>query len=382
MKNIYLDNAATTPMLPEVVDVMTNAMNDNYGNPSSVHQIGRKAKSSIETARKKIASYFNVSAGEVFFTSGGTEADNMVLQNAVLNLGIDNIVTTKLEHHAVLHTVEFLKEKHGINVVFLDVDVQGQINIADLEGVLKGLTGSTLVSLMWVNNEIGNILPIKEVAEICKKYEALFHSDTVQAVGHYKLDLQEIPIDFMVASAHKFHGPKGVGFVFVRKGIVMKSLFHGGGQERGVRSSTENVYGVLGMQKALEISVKEMEKDKNKIEGLKKSLIEGVKDIFPSVQFNGVSEVLEKSSYTILNIRFPFQDKMLLFNFDLMGLSVSGGSACQSGSSKGSHVLQSFLDEEEQKKASVRFSFSKLNSMEDINVVLELIKKLKNQKKL
>ncbi|CAL2105125.1 Cysteine desulfurase IscS [Tenacibaculum sp. 190524A02b] len=382
MKNIYLDNAATTPMLPEVVNVVTNAMNDNYGNPSSVHQIGRKAKSSIETARKKIASYFNVSAGEIFFTSGGTEADNMVLQSAVLNLGVDNIVTTKIEHHAVLYTVEFLKEKYGINVVFLGVDVQGQVNVSDLEGVLGELKGKTLVSLMWVNNEIGNILPIKKVAEICKKYKALFHSDTVQAVGHYELNLQEIPVDFMVASAHKFHGPKGVGFVFVRKGIVMRSLFHGGGQERGMRSSTENVYGILGMQKALEISIKEMEKDRNKIEVLKKSLIEGVENIFPSVQFNGVSGVLEKSSYTILNIRFPFKDKMLLFNFDLMGLSVSGGSACQSGSSKGSHVLQSFLNEEEQKKASIRFSFSKLNTIEDIKEVLGLMKKLKNQKKL
>ncbi|CAL2077117.1 Cysteine desulfurase IscS [Tenacibaculum sp. 190524A02b] len=382
MKNIYLDNAATTPMLPEVVNVVTNAMNDNYGNPSSVHQIGRKAKSSIETARKKIASYFNVSAGEIFFTSGGTEADNMVLQSAVLNLGVDNIVTTKIEHHAVLYTVEFLKEKYGINVVFLGVDVQGQVNVSDLEGVLGELKGKTLVSLMWVNNEIGNILPIKKVAEICKKYKALFHSDTVQAVGHYELNLQEIPVDFMVASAHKFHGPKGVGFVFVRKGIVMRSLFHGGGQERGMRSSTENVYGILGMQKALEISIKEMKKDRNKIEVLKKSLIEGVGNIFPSVQFNGVSGVLEKSSYTILNIRFPFKDKMLLFNFDLMGLSVSGGSACQSGSSKGSHVLQSFLNEEEQKKASIRFSFSKLNTIEDIKEVLGLMKKLKNQKKL
>ncbi|MGG8498103.1 cysteine desulfurase family protein [Tenacibaculum sp. TC6] len=377
MEKVYLDNAATTPILPEVIEVMTHSMSNNFGNPSSTHQFGRTAKAAVEKARKNIAKHFNVTAGEIVFTSGGTEADNLILQNAVINLGVQTIITTKIEHHAVIHTIDFLKEVYGVTVVYLEINDKGDIHLDELKEALLKSNSKTLVSLMWVNNEIGNLLPIKEVAELCKEYNAYFHSDTVQAIGHYELDLQEVFIDFIVASAHKFHGPKGVGFAFVRKGIALKPMLHGGDQERGVRSSTENVHAILGMEKALEISFDKMKEDKEKIESLKKYFIEEIKTIIPNVEFNGQSDNLEKSSYTILNVRFPFNDKMMIFNLDLKGVAVSGGSACQSGSNKGSHVLGAFLKEAEAEKSSIRFSFSKFNKKEEIVHLFNVLKEVK-----
>lgn len=377
MKPIYLDNAATTPIDKEVIEVMTQSMIDNNGNPSSTHQFGRKAKSSIETARKNIAKHFNVSASEIIFTSSGTEADNLILFNAVTNLGVKRIITSKLEHHAVLHTVEHLKEKHKIEVVYLNVDEFGSVDLQQLEKLLvEEDSTKTLVSLLFVNNEVGNILPIKKVAEICKQQDAFFHSDTVQGIGYYNLDLQEIPVNFIVASAHKFHGPKGVGFAFFRKGIGIQPILHGGDQEKGARSSTENVHSILGMEKALDIALHNRAEKEKKIKELKSYFIKELQSNFQDITFNGLSADLNKSSYKVLSVRFPVENSMLLFSLDLAGIAVSGGSACQSGSSKGSHVLQAFLNDGEAKKTSIRFSFSKLTTKEEIDITIQKLKEL------
>lgn len=374
MKSVYLDNAATTPMLPEVIEAVQQSMLTNFGNPSSIHQYGRKAKAAVETARKNIAKHFNVSSSEIIFTAGGTEADNLILFNAVLNLGVERIVTSKIEHHAVLNTVKFLEAKHKIAVDYVRVNESGTVSMESLGDLLNKSKKKTLVSLMYVNNEIGNMLPVEDVVALCKEYEAYFHSDTVQAIGHYHLDLQKTPIDFIAASAHKFHGPKGVGFVYFKKGIGILPMLHGGEQEKGARSSTENVHSIVGMEKALAIAYEDLGKDEEYIIGLKKYFVKKVKELIPNIEING--ESVEKTSYTILNLRFPIEDKMLLFNLDLSGVAVSGGSACQSGSSKGSHVLQEFLDEKEEKKTSVRFSFSKLNTFNEVDYVLNQLKKV------
>lgn len=374
MKSVYLDNAATTPMLPEVIEAVQQSMLTNFGNPSSIHQYGRKAKAAVETARKNIAKHFNISSSEIIFTAGGTEADNLILFNAVLNLGVERIVTSKIEHHAVLNTVKFLEAKHKIAVDYVRVNESGTVSMESLGDLLNKSKKKTLVSLMYVNNEIGNILPVEDVVVLCKEYEAYFHSDTVQAIGHYHLDLQKTPIDFIAASAHKFHGPKGVGFAYFKKGIGILPMLHGGEQEKGARSSTENVHSIVGMEKALAIAYEDLGKDEEYIIGLKKYFVKKVRELIPNIEING--ESVEKTSYTILNLRFPIEDKMLLFNLDLSGVAVSGGSACQSGSSKGSHVLQEFLDEKEEKKTSVRFSFSKLNTFDEVDYVLNQLKKV------
>ncbi|CAM1339921.1 cysteine desulfurase family protein [Tenacibaculum aestuarii] len=374
MNSVYLDNAATTPMLPEVVNVMQESMLANFGNPSSTHQYGRKAKAAVETARKNIAKHFNVPASEIIFTAGGTEADNLILQNAVSHLGVKRIITSKLEHHAVLNTVQFLEKKHKILIDYVRVDENGAVVLDSLGEALKKSNEKTLVSLMYVNNEIGNILPIEEVVNMCKKHNAYFHSDTVQAIGHYPIDLQKTQIDFIAASAHKFHGPKGVGFTYVRKGIAVQPMFFGGEQEKGARSSTENVHAIIGMDKALSLAFENMKEDSIYIKGLKSYFVQKVKELIPDVEING--ESFDETSYTIVNLRFPVQDKMLLFNLDLLGVAVSGGSACQSGSNKGSHVLRAFLNAEEVQKASVRFSFSKINTITEIDYVLNQLKKI------
>lgn len=377
MKPIYLDNAATTPIDKEVIDVMYQSMIDNNGNPSSTHQFGRKAKSSIETARKNIAKHFNVSASEIIFTASGTEADNLILFNAVTNLGVKRIITSKIEHHAVLHTVDYLKKTYGTEVIYLNIDEFGSVDLTQLEELLAEENASkTLVSLLFVNNEVGNILPMKKVAEVCKQYNAYFHSDTVQGIGYFDLDLQEIPVDFIVASAHKFHGPKGVGFAFFRKGIGIQPIFHGGEQEKGARSSTENVHSILGMEKALDLALIKREEKEQKIKKLKSYFIEKLTSSFPNIAFNGLSADLEKSSYKVLSVRFPVENSMLLFSLDLAGIAVSGGSACQSGSSKGSHVLQAFLNDEDAKKTSIRFSFSKYTTKEEIDRTIHKLKEL------
>lgn len=363
-------------MLPEVIEVVTQAMSANFGNPSSVHQFGRKAKSAIETARKNIAKQFNVKANEIIFTSGGTEADNLILHNAVVNLGVQRIITSKTEHNAVLNTVAYLQKTYPITVEYVNVDEFGSVNLEHLEEVLQKKSLKTIVSLMMVNNEIGTILPIYKVGELCIKYDALFHSDAVQAIGRYKIDLQHTAVDFMVASAHKFHGPKGVGFFYANKKHGIYPMFHGGNQEKGARSGTENVCAILGMEKALELAYKNLEEDTLQIKKIKKYFIEELLQLNINIQFNGVSSDLEKSSNTILNVRFPIKNEMLLFNFDLAGIAVSGGSACQSGSVKGSHVLASFLSVKEMEEKSVRFSFSKLTTKEEIDSVLLCLKNI------
>jgi len=379
MKKIYLDNAATTPIDKEVIDVIYQSMIENYGNPSSIHQFGRKAKSSVETARKNIAKHFNVSASEIIFTAGGTEADNLILQSAVTNLGIEVIITSKIEHHAVLHTADYLNKTYNTSILYVDVDEHGVVDLQHLESLLSENDSSKcLVTLMYINNEIGNILPINLVSSICKKHNALFHSDTVQGIGHYPIDLQKTPIDFIAASAHKFHGPKGVGFAYFKKGFGIQPLLHGGNQEKGARSSTENVHSILGMDKALEIAVNNIEKDTSYLTDLKRYFISELTTNFSDVQFNGNSAELEKSSYTILSTRFANANDMLIFTLDLKGIAVSGGSACQSGSSKGSHVLEDILLENEAEKTSIRFSFSKNTTKEEIDTTILNLKELLN----
>ena len=376
MNSIYLDSAATTSIDPEVIEVMQTSMEHNFGNPSSTHQFGRKAKSAIETARKNIAHHFNVTPSEIVFTAGGTEADNLILNNAVSHLGVQRIISTKIEHHAVSHTIRYLQEKYGIAVDHVNVDEFGTVDLVHLETLLSQTTQKTLVSLMLINNEIGNILPADAVCYLCKKYNALFHSDTVQVVGHYPLDLQKTLIDFMVASAHKFHGPKGVGFAFFRKGFGIMPMFHGGDQERGARSSTENVHAILGMETALDIAIEGMEHDKIKKQKIKNYFIKELKKLNSKIEFNGLSADPDKGAYTILSVRFPFDNDMLLFSLDLAGIAVSGGSACQSGSNSGSHVLQEILKDPASNNTSIRFSFSKLTTQKDIDTTLLRIRGL------
>jgi len=375
MKTVYLDNAATTQIDKEVIEVIHSSMNENFGNPSSIHQFGRKAKSAVETARKKIAKHFNVTASEIIFTAGGTEADNLILHNAILNLNVKRIITSKLEHHAVLHTCNHIENTHDIIIDYVEVDEFGTINTDHLEELLSGSKVKTLVSLMLINNEIGNFLEVDKVSKICMENNALFHSDTVQAIGHYPIDLQKTSIDFVVASAHKFHGPKGVGFAYFKKGFGILPMFHGGDQEMGARSSTENVHSILGMEKALCIAISNLEKDKIYIEGLKKYFISELKNVSNDIAFNGLSSNFNKSSYTILNVRFPYTNDMLLFSLDMAGIAVSGGSACQSGSNKGSHVLAEILNNADANKTSVRFSFSKYTTIQEIDFVIDCLKK-------
>ena len=376
MKKIYLDNAATTPIAKEVIDVMRESMLENFGNPSSTHQFGRKAKNLVETARKNIANLLNASAAEIIFTAGGTEADNLILHNAVTNLGVKRMITSKIEHHAVLHTVAFLKDTCNIEVDFVDVLPTGDISLKHLEDLLKKTNKKTLVSLMYINNEIGNILPLKQVCDLCDTYNALFHSDTVQAVGHYTINLQETPIDFMVASAHKFHGPKGVGFAYFKKGFGIQPMFHGGDQEKGARSSTENVHGILGMEKAFLIASKTLESDMMTMNTLKVFFMKELLNINPNIRFNGQSSNIELSSCTILSVSLPIKNELLLFNLDLYGIAVSGGSACQSGSSNGSHVLSEITSDDLEGYTSVRFSFSRFTKKEDLIYTVQQLKKL------
>ncbi|WP_457611085.1 cysteine desulfurase family protein [Lutibacter sp.] len=378
MKSIYLDNAATTPILPEVISVITNTMATVYGNPSSTHQIGRKAKSLVEIARKNIAKYLNATSNEIIFTAGGSEADNLILRNTVENLGVTTIISSKIEHHAVLHTIENLVKEFKITALWVDLDKNGDVDYNHLEQLLQQTEGEKLVSLMYVNNEVGNVLNLKKVSDLCLAYNALFHSDTVQGIGHFEIDVKQTPIDFFTASAHKFHGPKGVGFAYIKKGFGIYPILHGGEQERGARAGTENIHGILGMEKALKIALTNLEEESTYIQKLKSYFIKKLKNNFEEVTFNGLSESETKSSYIILNVRFPKEYALLLFNLDLKGIAVSGGSACQSGSNKGSHVLNTILSEKEATKTSIRFSFSKFNTEEEVDYVIDVLKELIN----
>ncbi|WP_299391562.1 cysteine desulfurase family protein [uncultured Gelidibacter sp.] len=376
MKQVYFDNAATTPMRDAVIERMTDVMRQNFGNASSTHGMGRSAKSLMETSRKTIASFFNVHASEIVFTAGGTEADNLVLRSAVRDLGVTEIITSKLEHHAVLHTVEQLQKEYDITVSYVKLLENGVIDLNHLEQLLQS-PSKKLVSLMHVNNEIGNKLDIQKVATLCKAHQALFHSDTVQSVGHYHLDLQTIPVDFIAASAHKFHGPKGVGFAFIRKGSGIKALIFGGEQERGYRAGTEAIHNIAGMETALKLSYDNLDAERKHISELKAYFIEQLKNMSPDITFNGNCDDSENSTYTVINVCLPITPEkggMLHFQLDLKGIACSRGSACQSGSNQNSHVLSEILIPEHLMKPSVRFSFSSFNTKAEVDYVIEVLK--------
>ena len=377
MKKVYFDSAATTQLREEVINCITQVLKTEYGNPSSTHSYGRSSKSVLESARKDIAKLLNVSASEIIFTSGGTEADNLILYSAVRDLGVKRIISSKIEHHAVLHTLEWLQKEFNTQIDYVNLDDCGQVDLNNLESLLEVSSEKTLVTLMHVNNEVGNILDLKEVALLCKKYNALFHSDTVQSVGHFELDFSEIPIDFAAAAAHKFHGPKGAGFAFIRKNSGLRSLIHGGEQERGLRAGTEAVYAIAGMAEALKISYQNLEKERTYITELKSYFKEQLSINIPGVKFNGSCDDNERSTYTLLNVCLPISAEkamLLLFQLDLNGIACSKGSACQSGAEGGSHVLKAFLSEEDFKKPSIRFSFSSFNNKEEIDYVVGVLK--------
>jgi cysteine desulfurase len=371
MKKVYLDNAATTQIRSEVVAEMTNVMTNDFGNPSSNHSFGRNAKNLLELSRKSIAKNLNATAQEIIFTSCGTEANNWILRSAIRDLKIQRIITSKIEHHAVLHTIQILEKEYNFAVDYVEILPCGNVNLTHLVELLSQNT-PTLVSLMHVNNEIGTILDLQRVGTICKEHNANFHTDTVQSIGKIGFDLKELQIDFLVASAHKFHGPKGIGFAFVRKGISLMPIIVGGEQEKGQRAGTESVHNIVGMVKALEISCANLIEETNAILELKNYCINKLKDTFSEIKING-----ENTFYNILNVSLPIsQEKasMLLFNLDMKGIAVSQGSACQSGSSKPSHVLATFLSEEDLKKPNIRISFSHYNTKDDIDYLIENLK--------
>ncbi|MGB5360534.1 cysteine desulfurase family protein [Eudoraea sp.] len=377
MPKIYFDNAATTPVRKEVITKMKDVLVNSYGNPSSTHGFGRSAKTEIEQARKTIAKYLNAQASEIIFTSGGTEADNMILRSVVKDMGVQTIITSKIEHHAVLHTAEALQKEFGIQIEFVKLDSFGNPDLKHLEKLLLADDSKKIVSLMHVNNEIGNILDIQEIAILCKANGVLLHSDTVQSIGHFKWDVQKTPIDFMVAAAHKFHGPKGVGFAFIRKNTNIEPLILGGSQERGYRAGTEPIHNIVGLKEAFVAAYDNLEEEKQYISSIKEYFIKKIKEALPEVKFNGYSGNLERSTYTLVNVCLPFskeKSQMLLFHLDLKGIACSEGSACQSGASGGSHVLAEILSYEELQKPSVRFSFSKYNTSEEVDYVIEILK--------
>lgn len=366
---VYLDNAATTKLDENVLKAMMPLMLEDFGNPSSIHAFGRKTRAAIETARKTVARLLNVTPAEIFFTSGGTEADNMAINQSIVTYDIKHVISSVIEHHAVEHTLKTLEKAGKVKVSWVKLDTKGNVDLADLEELLKNNSRS-LVSLMHANNELGTLLPLKEVGELCEKYDAIFHSDTVQTMGHYKMDLRELKVHFVTCAAHKFHGPKGVGFLYINHERKITPFIHGGAQERNMRGGTENVYGIVGLAKALEICFDEMEEHQKHIRGLKNYMREQLTALIPGMAFNGETSD-EKSLYTVLNCCFPKHPdaEMLLFNLDIAGIAASGGSACSSGSNQGSHVLRGIGSDME--RPSVRFSFSKYTTKEEIDFVIK-----------
>jgi len=376
MQKVYFDSAATTQLRPEVIEKMAKVLREDYGNPSSTHGFGRSAKNHIEQARKNIAKYLGVKASEVIFTSGGTEADNLVLNSAVRDLGVRHIITSKIEHHAVLHTVQEIQSQADIAVSYVDITTNGAIDYDHLEALLQESSEKTLVSLMHVNNEIGTLLDIDSVGDLCVKYKALFHSDMVQSIGHLDVNLSELQVDFTAVSAHKFHGPKGIGFAYIKKNSGLKPLIYGGEQERGYRGGTEGVHNIVGMDEALRLAYEHLEEEKAYVSNLKQYFVAQLKTHIIGAKFNANCCDLEHSTYTLINVCLPIsQEKagILLFQLDIKGIACSRGSACQSGSSKGSHVLAEILSEEDMHKPSVRFSFSKYNTKEEVDYVISVL---------
>ncbi|MGB2127959.1 MAG: cysteine desulfurase family protein [Flavicella sp.] len=376
VKKVYLDNAATTPLFDEVVDLMSDSMREIYGNPSSTHQFGRTAKSAIEAARKSIANMIGVASNELIFTSGGTEANNLILINAVKNLEVRHIITSKVEHHAVLKAIRQLESDFAIQVSYVNILSDGCVDMEHLESLLTASDVKTLVSLMFVNNEVGSILDVAKVTTFCKNYGALFHSDAVQAIGHFDLNIETLGVDFISVSAHKFHGPKGIGFAYFRKGYGVQPMILGGGQEKGARAGTEAVHAILGMDLALQMSLNTLEKDIEHIKKIKTYCVTALSTEIPSIAFNANSDNLKTKTTTLLNVRLPENLPFIMFHLDMKGIAVSGGSACQSGSNVGSHVLNELLDADEANKTSLRMSFNKFTSIADIDYVVKVLKEL------
>jgi cysteine desulfurase len=365
MEKIYFDNAATTALDPQVLDVITTVMANEYGNPSSIHSHGRQARTLLEKARKTVVNLLNTAPANIFFTSGGTEANNMAIKCSIQSFGITHAITSKIEHHAVLHTLEDLKTQGVIGLSFVNVDAKGNVDLNHLEQLLKANLRS-LVSLMQANNEIGTLTDIQAVGEICQTYNAIFHTDTVQTVGHYKHDLNTLKAHFIVCAAHKLHGPKGVGFLYVNPSIKINPMVFGGSQERNMRGGTENIYGIVGLAKALELAYADIDAHKN-------YMMQALQTHIPNCYFNGETDA-DKSLYTVLNVSFPEMEMadMLLFNLDINGISASGGSACSSGSNIGSHVLAGINSNPN--RPSIRFSFSKFNTIKEVDFVVQKLK--------
>ncbi len=379
--NVYFDNAATTPIRKEVIEVMTQSLSSTIGNPSSAHAFGRTAKAALETARKSIAKHLNCEPLEIIFTSGGTESDNMILRCAVKDLKVTTIISSQVEHHAVLHVLDEL-EKEGVSIRYVALDENGSPKLDHLEILLDVDDSVKLVSLMHINNEIGNVLDLNLVGDLCKVKGAYFHTDAVQGVGHYSFDLKSQPIDFLAAAAHKFHGPKGVGFAYIKKNSGLAPFILGGPQERGLRAGTESVHNIIGMQKAIEIAHQKLKEESASILSLKKYFIEKLKAIYPKAYFNGLSGNLEKSSYTLVNVALPLdipKSQLLNFHMDLKGIACSKGSACQAGADMGSHVLNNLQSFEATKNyPSLRFSFSSFNTTKEVDYVIQSLLDFQN----
>jgi cysteine desulfurase len=373
--NVYLDNAATTPLDPLVLEAMMPYMTDHFGNPSSTHAFGRKTKNAIEISRKKVADYLNAEPSEIIFTSGGTEADNMALRCGVMDLGVKRIITSSVEHHAVGHTAEHLRDHFNVQVEFVNLKEDGHVDVEHLEELLAKGSLKTMVSLMHGNNEIGNLLSLEIISNLCKKHKAYFHSDTVQTMGHYRFDMKTLDIDFITCAAHKFHGPKGVGFLYINKNTPIEYMMSGGSQERGHRGGTENLYGIVGLAKAMEIAHEDMEEHQGSIQDIKTYMKEQLQEIVPGIIVNG-EENPERSLYTVLSVCFPLSERssMFLFNLDINGVYASGGSACTAGSNIGSHVLAALPNS--QNCQPVRFSFGRFTTKEEIDYALEKVREM------
>ncbi|MFN4316279.1 MAG: cysteine desulfurase family protein [Chitinophagaceae bacterium] len=375
MNRIYFDNAATTALDQEVLDAMLPYMTTHFGNPSSIYSYGRETRLAIETARKSVAAQLNAHPGEIFFTSGGTESNNTAILSAIRDLGCRHIITSPIEHHAVLHTVEHYDNLDQISSSYVKLKADGHVDLADLEEQLAAMSDiRCLVSLMHANNEIGNILDLQAVGELCKKYNAIFHSDCVQTVGHYPLDLRNTPVHFISGAGHKFHGPKGVGILYINDNVKIRPLIFGGGQERNMRAGTENLYGIVGFAKALNLAMERFEEDSAYIRGLKMYMRSSLVEAIPGIRFNG--DVDGRSLYTVLSAAFPktAKSEMLLFSLDMQQICVSGGSACSSGADVGSHVIRAINNDPN--LVTVRFSFSRHNTKEEIDKVIEVLREI------
>jgi cysteine desulfurase len=374
MERIYFDNAATTDLDPQVLEAMMPYLTEKFGNPSSIYSYGRESRLAVENARKSVGKILNAHPAEIFFTSGGTESSNTAITAAVRDLGCTHIISSPLEHHATLHTVEHLHRRGEAALSHVKVLPNGHIDLEDLEQLLAGTAEKTLVTLMHANNEIGNILDIHAVGGLCKMYGAIFHSDTVQTVGHFPFDLRNTPVHFITGASHKFHGPKGVGLLYINENVKIHPYIHGGSQERNMRAGTENVYGIVGFAKALELATAGYEADSAFVKGLKVYMMEQLKRSLKGISFNG--DPLGRSLYTVLSVSFPKTEKseMLLFNLDIHHICASGGSACTSGVEQGSHVIRSINNNPNQ--ITVRFSFSRHNTREQVDQVVATLKEL------